>query len=177
MASNPHSDFTTHNRTLPTLSNLPIFATLSPTKKIKKIKMNYRGKATRLGHWYNARMSFVCSLCVIPKACVYVETFLQHPSSMWRFKWSTDIYHGQRRDRLPKISTFKNFTMIIGPPKHTSLYHKVRHDLNQSTHIWWSNAEVIAVGKYNVSVKLQFSAEDTVHLLATAHPGQLMIFA
>ena len=28
MASNPHSDFTTHNRTLPTLSNLPIFATL-----------------------------------------------------------------------------------------------------------------------------------------------------
>ena len=27
MASNPHSDFTTHNRTLPTLSNLPIFAT------------------------------------------------------------------------------------------------------------------------------------------------------
>jgi len=27
MASNPHSDFTTHNRTLPTLSNLPTFAT------------------------------------------------------------------------------------------------------------------------------------------------------
>jgi len=27
MASNPHSDFTTHKRTLPTLSNLPIFAT------------------------------------------------------------------------------------------------------------------------------------------------------
>ena len=27
MASNSHSDFTTHNRTLPTLSNLPIFAT------------------------------------------------------------------------------------------------------------------------------------------------------
>ena len=30
MASNPHSDFTTHNRTLPTLSNLPIFATWMP---------------------------------------------------------------------------------------------------------------------------------------------------
>jgi len=29
MASNPHSDFTTHNCTLPTLSNLPIFATLT----------------------------------------------------------------------------------------------------------------------------------------------------
>ena len=29
MASNPHSDFTTHNRTLPTLSNLPIFATVA----------------------------------------------------------------------------------------------------------------------------------------------------
>ena len=28
MASNPHSDFTTHNRTLPTLSNLPIFTTV-----------------------------------------------------------------------------------------------------------------------------------------------------
>ena len=28
MASNPHSDFTTHNCTLPTLSNLPIFATI-----------------------------------------------------------------------------------------------------------------------------------------------------
>jgi len=28
MVSNPHSDFTTHNHTLPTLSNLPIFATV-----------------------------------------------------------------------------------------------------------------------------------------------------
>ena len=27
MASNPHSDFTTHNSTLPTFSNLPLFAT------------------------------------------------------------------------------------------------------------------------------------------------------
>ena len=33
MASNPHSDFTTHNRTLPTLSNLPIFATHCCVKK------------------------------------------------------------------------------------------------------------------------------------------------
>jgi len=79
----------------------------------------------------NVCMSLVCSLHATPKPCVYVETFPWHPRCMWRFKWCTDIYHGQRQNRLAKISTFRNFMIIIGPPTH-----------HWEKTMWWKTPQV-----------------------------------
>jgi len=101
----------------------------------KMTRENYREKTTRLGYWYNARMSFVRSVHTIHEACVYVGTFLRRPSCAWRFKRSVDTYRGQRKNVLAMRSTFENFMMIIGPPKRASSHYKVSRDPIQFTRI------------------------------------------
>src|SRR5258706_948201 len=87
---------------------------------------NYRRKTNRPGHQPNACMPLLSSPRILYDVCSYVEIFfLRHPSYASRSKSIVLICRGYRRPRLAKRSTFKNFSMIIGPLKPMSSHYSV----------------------------------------------------
>ena len=80
MASNPHSDFTTHNRSLPTLSNLLTFTTLSA--RISTAKCHVMG--------FGSTASDLETINLLPRLfCIpppqRLHGYLSHPDGVYKF--------------------------------------------------------------------------------------------
>ena len=67
--------------------------------------------------------------------------------------------------------------IVIGVPTCPSSRYHVSRDHQPVRSFLTRRVEVVDIGKHRRSLELQFSANATVRLFATAHPSRLMVFA
>ena len=88
---------------------------------------------------------------------------------------SGHLFWAKDRQRSEEIDSQALFDQYWGSNKHEFTLPS-QSCLPTSPLISERRAEVVVIGKYRWSLELRFSANNTVRLLATAHPGSLTLF-